>query len=71
MDPELSAHENGELMLPVAYESLIETAAAQVPVIMMKMPDTTKKTLSRIKERKYRVLLVCRLAILSCSHIQP
>jgi hypothetical protein len=60
VDPELSAHENGDEMLPVAYESLMETAAAQVPVIMMKIPATTKKTLSAINERKYSVLLVWR-----------
>ena len=51
VDPELSAQENGELMLPVAYESRMLSAAAHVPVTTMKHPDTIKKISSAIVAR--------------------
>jgi hypothetical protein len=50
-DPELSAHENGLLIAPVAYDLLMLTAAAHVPVTMIKRPATIKKTLSATSAR--------------------
>jgi hypothetical protein len=39
-------------MLPVAYDLLILTAAAHVPVTMMNKPETMRKTLRTMRALK-------------------
>jgi hypothetical protein len=50
-EPELSAHEKGLLMAPVAYEFFILTAAAHVPVTMMNRPETMRKMFRATRAR--------------------
>ena len=58
-------------MAPVLYEFLILTAAAHVPVIMMNIPDSIRKTLRATRSLYFIDLSVARCLQLSCNHIHP